>query len=53
MKNDTCFVCGEKFEPRKNKMYCPDSCKQIAYNNRKQSLKMASILKCFRLLAKV
>ena len=34
MKNDTCIICGEKFKPRENKLYCSDKCKQIAYQKR-------------------
>ena len=37
MKNDTCIMCGEKFEPKENKMYCSDACKQKAYSIRKIS----------------
>lgn len=35
MKNDTCVVCGEKFTPRESKLYCSDSCKQTAFERRK------------------
>src|ERR1700752_4206955 len=34
----TCPNCGEDFQPkRSNAIYCSDSCKQIAYNKRKES----------------
>jgi hypothetical protein len=36
MKNDTCTVCGKKFEPRQGKLYCSESCKQAAFNERKK-----------------
>ena len=37
MKNDTCIICGNKFEyPREGKLYCSDSCKSSAYINRKK-----------------
>ncbi|PKP22703.1 MAG: hypothetical protein CVU05_02690 [Bacteroidetes bacterium HGW-Bacteroidetes-21] len=36
MKNDTCVICGEKFEPREKKLYCSDSCKQKAFLQRKE-----------------
>lgn len=34
MRNDTCVACGKKFEPRKGKLYCSDSCKQSAWNEK-------------------
>jgi len=36
MKNDTCVICGKTFEPREKKLYCSDTCKQYAFNKRKQ-----------------
>lgn len=36
MRNDTCTVCGKKFEPREKKLYCSEKCKQYAYLNRKK-----------------
>ncbi|HAF30559.1 MAG TPA: hypothetical protein DCG75_16065 [Bacteroidales bacterium] len=42
-RNDTCIVCGAKFEPRKDKLYCSDTCKQKAYNDRKQKEEMEGI----------
>lgn len=37
MKNDTCVICGEKFDvPRESKKYCSDSCKQTAYERKKK-----------------
>lgn len=37
MKNDTCVICGEKFNvPRESKLYCSDSCKQTAYERKKK-----------------
>jgi hypothetical protein len=34
MKNDTCVICGENFEPRENKKYCSDKCAQYAYRQK-------------------
>jgi hypothetical protein len=36
MRNDTCIICGQKFEPREGKLYCSENCKQKAYNDRKK-----------------
>lgn len=37
--NDTCIVCGEKFEPRLNKKYCSEKCRHKHYYwNKKEAL---------------
>lgn len=37
MKNNSCIVCGNTFEPREGKLYCSESCKQSAYRKKKIS----------------
>jgi len=36
MKNNTCVICGTTFEPRENKLYCSNSCRTKAYNEKKE-----------------
>ncbi|PLX05019.1 MAG: hypothetical protein C0594_08380 [Marinilabiliales bacterium] len=39
MLNKNCTVCGKEFDqPRKNKLYCSDSCKQKAHTLNKKRL---------------
>lgn len=36
MRNNTCIVCSNEFEPRAGKLYCSNACKQKAFFGNKQ-----------------
>lgn len=36
MRNNTCIVCSNEFEPRAGKLYCSNACKQKAFSDNKQ-----------------
>ena len=35
MRNSSCIICFEEFEPRAGKLYCSNSCKQKGYADKK------------------
>jgi hypothetical protein len=38
MRNSSCIICGQDFEPREGKLYCSDKCKQYAYTSKKNKV---------------
>ena len=38
MRNSTCIICAQEFEPREGKMYCSNACKQRGHLDKKQQI---------------